>query len=88
MNELEALEDIQRTSRQNQAFEIQLGRIFKDIVIKSLGSRGIRTTMCIKQSAMNYGLLLPFLMILNIQEIWVTALCVFCSAGLRRNDCF
>jgi 6-phosphofructokinase len=46
MNELESLEDIQRDEAGRiRLSEIQLGRIFKDIVKKSLESRGIRTTI-------------------------------------------
>lgn len=46
MNELEALEDIQRDEAGRiRLSEIQLGRIFKDIVKKSLASRGLRTTI-------------------------------------------
>ena len=46
MNELESLEDIQRDEAGRiRLSEIQLGRIFKEIVKKSLESRGIRTTI-------------------------------------------
>jgi 6-phosphofructokinase 1 len=46
MNELELLEDIERDEVGRVRFsEIQLGRIFKDIVKKSLDSRGLRTTI-------------------------------------------
>ncbi|MFZ2197433.1 MAG: diphosphate--fructose-6-phosphate 1-phosphotransferase [Thermodesulfovibrionales bacterium] len=46
MNELESLEDIQRDEAGRiRLSEIQLGRIFKDIVRKSLESRGIKTTI-------------------------------------------
>lgn len=46
MNELESLEDIQRDEAGRiRLSEIQLGRIFKDIVKKSLESREIRTTI-------------------------------------------
>jgi len=46
MNELETLEDIQRDEAGRiRLSEIQLGRIFKEIVKKSLESRGIRTTI-------------------------------------------
>ena len=46
MNELEALENIQcDEAGRIRLSEIQLGRIFKDIVKKSLDSRGIRTTI-------------------------------------------
>jgi 6-phosphofructokinase 1 len=46
MRELEKLENIQRDEAGRIRFsEIQLGRIFKDIVKKSLESRGIKTTI-------------------------------------------
>jgi len=46
MNELESLEDIQRDEAGRiRLSEIQLGRIFKNIVKKSLESRGLRTTI-------------------------------------------